>query len=174
MPTPLRPGPRPGPRRTPVPSSIHPPPVAPCSFLHRRAGSRTGRTSPRRGRPSGRRERPPVTLRCSPRHSLRVRCCWRSTAVNRALGAATMGVALLSPVALSACSAGQVTQTATQERDKVGAMAKVGDITLRQIEIAYPRGGRYDAGDDADLTLAIVNTGEEPDTLVSVDGEGFS
>jgi copper(I)-binding protein len=85
-----------------------------------------------------------------------------------------VGVALFSPVALSACSAGQVTQTATQERDKVGAMAQVGDITLRQVELAYPRSGSYDAGDDAELTMAIVNTGEEPDTLVSVEGEGFS
>ncbi len=94
--------------------------------------------------------------------------------MTRALRAAIVGVALFSPIALSACSAGQVTQTATQQRDKVGAMAQVGDITLRQIEIAYPRGGRYDAGDDAELTMAVINTGEEPDTLVSVDGEGFS
>ena len=94
--------------------------------------------------------------------------------MTRALRAALVGVALFSPVALSACSAGQVTQTATQERDKVGAMAKVGDITLRQVELAYPRAGSYDAGDDAELTMAIVNTGEEADTLVSVEGEGFS
>jgi copper(I)-binding protein len=93
--------------------------------------------------------------------------------VNRALRAAIVGVALFSPVALSACSAGQVTQTATQDRDKTGAMAQVGDITLRQVQIAYPRGGSYDAGDDAELTLSIVNTGQEPDTLVSVDGDGF-
>lgn len=94
--------------------------------------------------------------------------------MTRALRAALVGVALFSPVALSACSAGQVTQTATQERDKVGAMAEVGDIILRQVELAYPRSGSYDAGDDAELTMAIVNTGEEPDTLVSVEGEGFS
>lgn len=94
--------------------------------------------------------------------------------MTRALRAALVGVALFSPVALSACSAGQVTQTATQERDKVGAMAQVGDITLRQVNLAYPRGGSYEAGDDAELTMAVVNTGEEADTLVSVDGEGFS
>ena len=51
--------------------------------------------------------------------------------MNRALRAATLGVLLLSSVALSACSAGQVTQTATQERDKTGSMAQVGDLTLR-------------------------------------------
>jgi copper(I)-binding protein len=94
--------------------------------------------------------------------------------VNRALRAATMGVLLLSPVALSACSAGQVTQTATQERDKTGAQAQVGDLTLRQVRIEDPRGDRYDAGDNADLLLAIVNTGEDTDTLVRVEGEGFA
>ena len=94
--------------------------------------------------------------------------------MTRALRAAIVGVALFSPVALSACSAGQVTQTATQERDKVGAMAEVGDITLRQVELAYPRAGSYEAGDDAELVMAVVNTGEEADTLVSVEGEGFS
>lgn len=94
--------------------------------------------------------------------------------MNRALGAATAGVLLLSPLALSACSAGQVTQTNTQERDKVGAMAQVGDITVRAVELESPRGGAgYEAGDDAELTLAIVNGGQEADTLVGVDGEGF-
>ena len=93
--------------------------------------------------------------------------------MNRALRAATMGVLLLSPVALSACSAGQVTQTATQERDKTGAMAQVGDLTIRQVQLLSPRGGFYERGDDAELQLAVVNTGTEADTLVDVSGEGF-
>ena len=93
--------------------------------------------------------------------------------MNRALRAASVGVLLLSPVVLSACSAGQVTQTATQERDKVGAMAQVGDITLRAAEFESPREGSYEAGDDAELRMVVVNGGEESDTLVSVDGEGF-
>ena len=93
--------------------------------------------------------------------------------MNRALRAATMGVLLLSPVALSACSAGQVTQTATQERDKTGAQAQVGNISLRQAELLHPRGGSYERGDDADLQVAIINGGTEPDTLVRVGGDGF-
>ena len=93
--------------------------------------------------------------------------------MNRALRAATIGVLLLSPVVLSACSAGQVTQTATQERDKTGAQAQVGDISLRQVQLLNPRGGSYEKGDDADLQVAIVNGGSEADTLVSVEGEGF-
>ena len=61
--------------------------------------------------------------------------------MTRALRAALVGVALFSPVALSACSAGQVTQTATQERDKVGAMGQVGELTIRQVEFLSPRDG---------------------------------
>ena len=93
--------------------------------------------------------------------------------MNRALRAATLGVLLLSPIALSACSAGQVTQTASQDRDKVGAMAEVGDITLRAVEFAYPRGGIYEDGDDAELRMAIINDSEEADALVDISGEGF-
>jgi copper(I)-binding protein len=94
--------------------------------------------------------------------------------VNRALRAATVGVLLLSPVVLSACSAGQVTQTATQNRDKTGSMAQVGDLTVRAVELEYPRGGVYEPGDDAELRLVVVNGGEEADTLVDVKGDGFS
>ena len=94
--------------------------------------------------------------------------------MNRALRAATVGVLFLSPVALSACSAGQVTQTATQNRDKTGAMAQVRDLTVRAVELEYPRGGVYEPGDDAELRLVVVNGGEAADTLVDVEGDGFS
>jgi len=93
--------------------------------------------------------------------------------VNRALRAATMGVLLLTPVALTACSAGQVTQTATQERDKTGAQGQAGDITVRQVQLLSPRGGVYESGDDAELQVAFVNGGTEDDALASVEGEGF-
>ena len=58
--------------------------------------------------------------------------------MNRALRAATMGALLLTPVVLTACSAGEVNQTASQDRDKVGPSAQVGDLTLRQIVVAHP------------------------------------
>ena len=93
--------------------------------------------------------------------------------MNRALRAATMGVLLLTPVALTACSAGQVTQTATQERDKTGAQGQAGDITVRQVQLLSPRGGVYESGDDAELQVAFVNGGTEDDALASVEGEGF-
>lgn len=93
--------------------------------------------------------------------------------MNRALRAAAMGVLLLSPVALSACSAGQVAQTATQVRDKVGGTATVGDITVRDARLAYPTDGEYASGDDAELLVALSNTGSQDDTLVDITGEGF-
>ena len=94
--------------------------------------------------------------------------------MNRALRAAAMGVLLLSPVALSACSAGQVAQTATQVRDKVGGTAMAGDITVREAQLAYPTGGEYAAGDDAELVVVVSNSSEQDDTLVDITGEGFS
>ncbi|MCV2489699.1 copper chaperone PCu(A)C [Geodermatophilus sp. YIM 151500] len=93
--------------------------------------------------------------------------------MNRALRAATMGALLLTPVALGACSAGQVTQTETQERDKVGPMADVNNVTLRQVLLEYPNGGRYEAGDDAALIMAVVNNAPDADVLIGIDGEGF-
>ena len=94
--------------------------------------------------------------------------------MNRALRAAAMGVLLLSPVALSACSAGQVAQTAEQERDKVGGSAIVGDLTLRDARLVYPSTGEYAVGSDARLVVAISNSSQEDDTLVGITGEGFS
>jgi copper(I)-binding protein len=93
--------------------------------------------------------------------------------VNRALRAATMGALLLSPLALSACSAGQVTQTATQNRDKAGPAAQVENITLRSVLIAYPSSGSYDQGDDAELQAAIINTSDEADTLLTIESDAF-
>ena len=94
--------------------------------------------------------------------------------MNRALRAVTLGVLLLSPVALTACSAGQLTQTETQNRDKTGPMAGVGDLELRKIQLAYPSGGAYEEGDDAELQMAIINDGGEDDALVDITGDSFS
>ena len=93
--------------------------------------------------------------------------------MNRALRAATMGALLLSPIASSACSAGQATQTVQQQRDKVGGTVDADTIVLRAVTIESPRGGAFEPGDDARLSGAIVNTGDEVDTLVSIDGAGF-
>jgi copper(I)-binding protein len=93
--------------------------------------------------------------------------------VNRALRAATLAVLLLSPVALTACSAGQVNQTSTQNRDKTGPQFGHGDIALRAVLLEAPPSGRYDEGDDAELHAALINKGEETETLVSIQGDSF-
>jgi hypothetical protein len=94
-------------------------------------------------------------------------------AVNRrAPRAAALGVLLLSPLALAACSAGQVTQTATQEQN-IGNNAGIGDLLLRQVSLPYPTGGVYASGDDARLVAAVASTSSTDDTLVSIEGEDF-
>ncbi|MCZ2803952.1 copper chaperone PCu(A)C [Modestobacter sp. VKM Ac-2983] len=92
--------------------------------------------------------------------------------MNRAPRAAVMGVLLLTPIALTACSAGQVTQTATQEPN-VGNQADLEDLQLRALTLPYPTGGQYASGSDARLVGAIASTGLEGDTLVSIEGEAF-
>jgi copper(I)-binding protein len=91
-------------------------------------------------------------------------------AVNRALRAAAMGVLLLSPVALAACSAGQVTQTASQQQN-LGNSADVGQLHLRALELPYPTGGAYAQGTDARLLGAIASSASSEDTLVSIEGD---
>jgi copper(I)-binding protein len=66
-----------------------------------------------------------------------------------------------------------VTQTATQDRDKAGAHAEAGNILLRSVLLEYPTSGRYDQGDDAELSAALVNTSDEADTLVSIESDAF-
>jgi copper(I)-binding protein len=100
--------------------------------------------------------------------------------VNRALRAATMGALLLTPVVLTACSAGQVNQTSSQDRDKVGPSVQVGDLEVRQVSIVHPceaagdeDATAYEQGDDPEVVLTIVNSGREDDTLTGVEGELF-
>jgi copper(I)-binding protein len=93
--------------------------------------------------------------------------------VNRGLRAAATAALLLSPVALGACSAGQVAQTAEQNRDKVGGMTSVGDLSLRAVELPYPTGGVYEEGSSARLLAAVTNSGETDDTLVGIEGDQF-
>jgi copper(I)-binding protein len=93
--------------------------------------------------------------------------------VNRALRATAIGVLLLGPVTLSACSSGQVNQTALQARDKVGGTAQLGQLTLREVTLAYPPSGSYARGGEAVLNAAIVNSGGKADTLVSIKGRDF-
>ncbi len=90
----------------------------------------------------------------------------RSTGPLRTLLPA-VAVGLLA-LGIAGCSAGQVTQTDSVEPAVNGNRADVGEIALRDVVLAYPESGRYEAGDEAPLVLTIVNIGGTDDELTSV------
>ncbi|HEV7649132.1 MAG TPA: hypothetical protein VGP26_13310 [Actinophytocola sp.] len=90
----------------------------------------------------------------------------RSTGpLRKILPAVAVGLVALG---VAGCSSGQVTQTDTIEPAVNGNQGNVGSIALRDVEIAYPESGSYDADGEAPLTLAIVNVGGTDDELTSV------
>ncbi len=93
--------------------------------------------------------------------------------MNRAVRSAAVVLLLLSPLALTGCSAGQVTQTATQARDTTGGTGQVGDISVRAVQLVHPPGGVYEVGDQVEVTMAVVNGGRVDDRLVDVTGADF-
>ncbi|UOX99966.1 hypothetical protein [Blastococcus sp. PRF04-17] len=94
--------------------------------------------------------------------------------MTRTRRAGTVAALLLTSAALSACGAGQVTQTATQDRDRTGGHSRIGDITIRAVQLAYPADGVHDPGDPVELTMAIVNSGRDADELIGVIGDPFT
>jgi len=85
--------------------------------------------------------------------------------LRKILPAVVVGLVALG---IAGCSSGQATQTDQMEPAVNGNKGDVGDIALRDIVIAYPAKDSYRAGDDAPLTLAIVNTGGTDDKLTAV------
>lgn len=94
--------------------------------------------------------------------------------MTRTRRAGTVAVLLVTSVALSACGAGRVTQTATQDRDRTGGHGQLGDITIRAVQLAYPADGVHDPGDPVEFTMAIVNCGRVADELIGVTGDPFT
>lgn len=92
----------------------------------------------------------------------------RSSAV--ALAACSLSAAL----ALSGCSAGQISQTATQQPAVNGTLAWVGDptsgIALRNLHLRAPQSADYvRPGSAAELLFVAVNeSAEQDDRLVSI------
>jgi copper(I)-binding protein len=90
----------------------------------------------------------------------------RSTGpLRKILPAVAVGLAVLG---VAGCSAGQVTQTDRVLPAVDGNQGDAGDNLLRDVLIAAPESGSYDTGDDAPLTLTIVNQGSADDELTSV------
>ncbi|MEU4763629.1 hypothetical protein AB0H12_10255 [Actinosynnema sp. NPDC023794] len=75
-------------------------------------------------------------------------------------------------LAAAGCSAGQVTQTDTQVAVVNGANGQVGAIAVRDAQFLFPAAhGAYEEGDDAPITVVIVNNGTGVDKLLGVTSE---
>ncbi|MGA9871221.1 MAG: hypothetical protein WBQ44_08785 [Rhodococcus sp. (in: high G+C Gram-positive bacteria)] len=89
---------------------------------------------------------------------------------NRRLASA-LAVAAGAALTLTACSAGQVSQTAQQVAAINGNFADVGDISLRNVHVVYPQGEEYsiEPGGKVELGFtAVNNSSESADTLQSI------
>ncbi|GAB3234752.1 hypothetical protein GCM10027447_32100 [Glycomyces halotolerans] len=89
--------------------------------------------------------------------------------------AAAFGIAAATATALTACGAGQVTQTDTKQTAIAGVNVDVGeDIALRDLQVEFPSPEGYEAGDDAPLKVWIANEGTETIRLTGVATEAAS
>jgi hypothetical protein len=92
--------------------------------------------------------------------------------VNRFAMRASAGLAAcgLTAAVLTGCSAGQVSQTATQEPAVNGVNAQAGSISLRNVHLRAPQQKDYvEPGSEAELLfVAANNSTEAPNKLVSI------
>ncbi|GAA1199862.1 copper chaperone PCu(A)C [Prauserella alba] len=86
---------------------------------------------------------------------------------RRMIGAGIAGISLL----VAGCGAGQITQTDTQVAGVNGGSSEVGDIAVRNAELAFPANvepAAYLEGSDAEVVMSVINTGLQADELQSV------
>ncbi|WP_264077001.1 hypothetical protein [Mycolicibacterium houstonense] len=92
--------------------------------------------------------------------------------MNRFAMRASAGLAAcgLTVAVLTGCSAGQVSQTATQEPAVNGVNAQAGSVALRNVHLRAPQQKDYvEAGSEAELLFVAANGSvEEPNKLVSI------
>ncbi|WP_026930011.1 copper chaperone PCu(A)C [Glycomyces tenuis] len=82
--------------------------------------------------------------------------------------AAALAIAAAAATGLSACGAGQVTQTDTKQTAIAGVNTDEGELSLRDLQVEYSAEG-YEAGGTAPLRLWIANNGDEPVSLVGIE-----
>lgn len=93
--------------------------------------------------------------------------------------AGVAGAVALSGLLLSGCGAGQLSQTAQQVAATNGLNASVGQVDLRDVQIAYPASpagpaALYARGTSAPIRATLVNSGATADRLVSVSSPAAS
>lgn len=79
-----------------------------------------------------------------------------------------VGIGLATAAAASGCAAGQIAATAEVVPAVQGSSGTVGSIAVRDVKLEYPQGGRYQQGQNARLTLVMVNSGPRDDALTAV------
>ncbi|WP_024800894.1 hypothetical protein [Nocardia sp. BMG51109] len=84
--------------------------------------------------------------------------------------AVVVALAAGAALALSGCSAGQMSQTASQVAAVNGNSADVGRVALRDVRILLPQSEQYTnaKGGKAVLAFSAVNDAAEPDRLASI------
>lgn len=83
-------------------------------------------------------------------------------------GRLRIGLAVTAALLASACAAGQQAQTADEKPTLDATNADVGDMALRAIAVEAPTKISYKPGDDAPISIVLVNNGSKPDTLTSI------
>ncbi|BDC70778.1 LpqE protein [Prescottella equi] len=84
---------------------------------------------------------------------------------------AAVALAAGATLMLSACGAGQISQTATQVAAINGNQATSGDVALRNVHVVYPNSEEFsiEPGGDAELAFTAVNLSEsKSDRLKSI------
>ncbi|GLZ76909.1 hypothetical protein Afil01_17160 [Actinorhabdospora filicis] len=84
---------------------------------------------------------------------------------------ACLAAAAAVVMGVSACGAGQVTQTADTVTAIAGADLTVGDLMLNDVKIDWNGSQGYQTGANADLILRVFNNGTEADRLTAVSVE---
>lgn len=77
-------------------------------------------------------------------------------------------LALVTAGSLTACGASLDAQTYQERNNADSSNAAVGTLAVRDVAVAPPANGLYEAGEDAVLTLFVANAGTEDDELVDV------
>ncbi|RVW06808.1 copper chaperone PCu(A)C [Rhodococcus spongiicola] len=85
--------------------------------------------------------------------------------------ATAVALAAGATLVLSACGAGQISQTATQVAAVNGNKADVNDIAMRNVHVVYPNSEEYslEPGGDVQLAFTAINLSEhQTDELTSI------
>ncbi|MDJ0393410.1 hypothetical protein QMK17_08695 [Rhodococcus sp. G-MC3] len=78
--------------------------------------------------------------------------------------ASAVAIAAGSVLVLSACSAGQISQTAAQVAAVNGNFADAGDISLRNVHVVYPQSEEYSIEPGGKVELGFLAVNNSPDT----------